>query len=103
MEIKSSSASKAGRTAGESKPRTVSEQVKTRNTFNLSKEKINELLTQVRALVWTGQHAQAIELATQELSRSGLKPDMQMDLLDLRSESTSLLANSTSPSKTRRR
>jgi tetratricopeptide (TPR) repeat protein len=41
----------------------------------------------VRELAWTGQHAQAIDLATQALAAAKRKPAEQMDLLDLRAES----------------
>src|SRR6266487_1742722 len=51
------------------------------------------VIDQVRQLAWTGQHAKAIELATQELSSSDLKPDIQMDLLDLRAQSYLALLN----------
>lgn len=47
------------------------------------KIQFNELLDRVPVLVWQGQHAQAIELATRELSKS----DWQYALLDLRTES----------------
>ena len=47
----------------------------------------DQLIEQVRQLAWTGQHAAAIDSATQELSKSRLKRDLQMDLLDLRAES----------------
>ena len=47
----------------------------------------DQIIARVRELAWAGQHAQAIELATQKLNMSGLKPDLQMDLLDLRAES----------------
>src|SRR6185436_1273804 len=47
----------------------------------------NDIIERVRTLAWTGQHAQAIELATQTLSTSKIKPAEQMDLLDLRAES----------------
>jgi GAF domain-containing protein/CheY-like chemotaxis protein len=51
----------------------------------------NEIIAQVRELVWTGQHAQAIELATQALAEIGTggSPSVptQMELLDLRAES----------------
>jgi hypothetical protein len=40
-----------------------------------------------------GQHAQAIELASQALSASKIKPAEQMDLLDLRVESYIAQAN----------
>ncbi|MGZ9220926.1 MAG: GAF domain-containing protein, partial [Anaerolineales bacterium] len=46
-----------------------------------------QTIEQVRQLAWMGQHAKAIELATEALSRSGLKSEIQMDLLDLRAES----------------
>src|SRR5215204_5557594 len=52
-----------------------------------------QTISRVRELAWMGQHAQAIELATEPLSRSGLKPDTQMDLLDLRAESYIALLN----------
>jgi hypothetical protein len=45
------------------------------------------IIEQVHQLAWAGQHAQAIELATNELGKSRLKRDLQMDLLDLRAES----------------
>ena len=45
------------------------------------------IIARARELAWMGQHAAAIELASQELSRSRLKRDLQMDLLDLRAES----------------
>ncbi len=44
-------------------------------------------LSSIRQLAWTGQHAHAIDLATQALSAPKIKPAMQMDLLDLRAES----------------
>ncbi len=49
--------------------------------------KIPETVARVRELVWTGQHARAIELATQALAVQKIKPAGQMDLLDLRAES----------------
>ncbi len=42
---------------------------------------------QVRALAWSGRHAQAIELASRELGSSHLKMDSHLTLLDLRAES----------------
>ena len=53
----------------------------------------DQSVSRVQELAWTGQHAQAIELATQTLNMSGLKPDLQMDLLDLRAESYFALLN----------
>src|SRR5688500_8649707 len=50
-------------------------------------EESGQIIAQVRQLAWAGQHAKAIELATETLNRSGLKPEIQMDLLDLRAES----------------
>jgi len=47
----------------------------------------DQTISQVRELAWTGQHASAIDLATQTLSTPKLKPAKQMDLLDLRAES----------------
>ena len=50
-----------------------------------------EIVARVHALAWTGQHAQAIELASQELAvpKTGGTPSAQrqMHLLDLRAES----------------
>ena len=48
---------------------------------------LSETIARVRELAWSGQHAQAIDLATQALSRPEIKPAEQMDLLDLRAES----------------
>jgi hypothetical protein len=47
----------------------------------------NETSTRVHDLAWTGQHAVAIELATQALAAKKIKPALQMDLFDLRAES----------------
>ncbi|MBL8103483.1 MAG: GAF domain-containing protein, partial [Anaerolineales bacterium] len=47
----------------------------------------DQVIEQVRQLAWTGQHAAAIDSATQALSAPKIKPTHQMDLLDLRSES----------------
>src|SRR6266851_5555308 len=38
-------------------------------------------------LAWAGQHAQAIELATEALAAIGLSTQSRLDLLDLRAES----------------
>src|SRR5687767_13907141 len=46
-----------------------------------------QVIRQVRGLAWSGEHTQAIELASQELSASTFKLAEQMDLLDLRAES----------------
>ena len=46
----------------------------------------NQVVEQVRELAWTGQHAKAIELASQSMSKFNFDP-RQMDLLDLRAES----------------
>ena len=53
----------------------------------------DQLIEQVRQLAWMGQHAKAIELATQALSAPKLKPAEQMDLLDLRAELHLALSN----------
>ena len=45
----------------------------------------DQIISRVQELAWAGQHAQAIELATQ--SMSGCQSDVLMDLLDLRAES----------------
>jgi GAF domain-containing protein/CheY-like chemotaxis protein/tetratricopeptide (TPR) repeat protein len=45
------------------------------------------VLQQVADLAWAGQHAQAIDLATSTLSKSGVGPGQRLDLLDLRAES----------------
>jgi len=49
----------------------------------------DQTIARVRELAWTGQHAHAIELASQSMSdwQSDLRPAEQMDLLDLRAES----------------
>ena len=47
----------------------------------------DRIISRVRELAWAGQHSKAIELATEALGRLGLKPDVEMSLLDLRSES----------------
>jgi len=44
-------------------------------------------LAAVHDLAWTGQHALAIETATQALAAPKLKPGAEMDWLDLRAES----------------
>ncbi|MCB0120276.1 MAG: hypothetical protein KDD72_14680, partial [Anaerolineales bacterium] len=46
-----------------------------------------QMIARIRELAWTGQHAAAIDSATQALSTLKIKPADQMDLLDLRSES----------------
>jgi hypothetical protein len=46
-----------------------------------------QIVSRVRELAWTGRHDKVIELATQELSRSRLRRDIEIDLLDLRAES----------------
>ncbi|HLA08539.1 MAG TPA: hypothetical protein VJ022_13915, partial [Anaerolineales bacterium] len=47
----------------------------------------DQIISQVRELAWTGQHAQAIDIATQELSKAHYQSAPRMDLLDLRAES----------------
>ncbi|MDO9302590.1 MAG: hypothetical protein Q7T89_14480, partial [Anaerolineales bacterium] len=47
----------------------------------------DQTIARVRDLAWTGQHAQAIDLASQALSKAAGKSDWQSDLLDLRAES----------------
>ena len=51
----------------------------------------NNTVLHLRELAWTGQHAQVIDLATQELAMLGKggsrTASLQMDLLDLRAES----------------
>ena len=65
--------------------------VRRKNKSASVKLQSNEVLAQVRALVWKGQHLRAIELASEELSRvdraAGSSPGLQMDLLELRAES----------------
>src|SRR5512134_2192733 len=53
----------------------------------------DQTISRVRELAWMGKHAQAIDLATQALSASKIKPIEQMDLLDLRAESYLALLN----------
>ena len=49
--------------------------------------RLDAALAAVHDLAGAGQHAQAIETATQALGAPKLKPAAQMDLLDLRAES----------------
>src|SRR4030067_3641474 len=58
-------------------------------TKNLSTTTVHpaDSIARMRELAWTGQHAQAIDLSTQALSASKIKPAEQVDLLDLRAES----------------
>jgi GAF domain-containing protein/DNA-binding response OmpR family regulator len=49
--------------------------------------KTPEIIARVHELAWTGQHAEAIEVASQVLAARKIKPAGQMDLLDLRAES----------------
>jgi murein endopeptidase len=51
------------------------------------KTNIDEIIARVHELAWSGQHAQAIELAAQALTVEKILPAEQMDLLDLRAES----------------
>ncbi len=57
----------------------------------LNQENESEIITHLRELAWTGQHARVIELATQEFAALGKgssrTTQTQMDLLDLRAES----------------
>ncbi|HLF74543.1 MAG TPA: GAF domain-containing protein [Anaerolineales bacterium] len=53
----------------------------------------DQTIARVRELAWTGQHAKAIELATEELSRPDRQSDLRMDLLDLRATSNLLQLN----------
>ena len=48
---------------------------------------INNVVERVHQLAWAGQHAQAIELASQNLSRPDCQSDLRMKLFDLRAES----------------
>jgi PAS domain S-box-containing protein len=48
---------------------------------------IDQIITRVRELTWSGQHTRAIELATSALVEPMIQPAAQMDLLDLRAES----------------
>ncbi len=47
----------------------------------------SHLIEPIRQLAWTGQHAAAIDSATQALATPKIKPAEQMSLLDLRAES----------------
>ncbi|MFN8400320.1 MAG: GAF domain-containing protein [Anaerolineales bacterium] len=53
----------------------------------------NPIIENIRQLAWTGQHKLAIDSATQALSRSRLQRDVEMSLLDLRSESYIAIGN----------
>jgi len=63
-----------------------------KTTVRFSKERFNELLTQARELQWTGQHEKVIDLCSQALDAVGKgnsrTVQIQMNLLDLRAEST---------------
>ena len=48
-----------------------------------------DTVARVRELAWGGQHARAIEMATQALAAPKLQPAERMHLLDLRAESYS--------------
>ena len=66
----------------------VSKKNKTGNKTNGNQIVINnQTVAQVRQLAWTGQHAAAIDSATQALAAPKIKPANQMSLLDLRAES----------------
>ena len=52
----------------------------------VSKDNV-QVIKQVWGLAWAGEHTQAIELASQQLSASTSKLAEQLDLLDLRAES----------------
>src|SRR5258706_11393492 len=54
---------------------------------NPTTSSIDAALLSIHDLAWTGQHAQAIDLATQALSAPKIKPAAHMALLDLRAES----------------
>ncbi|MDQ2691544.1 MAG: hypothetical protein M3Y68_05905, partial [Chloroflexota bacterium] len=60
---------------------------KSRKVSNHRSARNTEIISRIRELAWAGQHVEAIELATQELRRSNLQPDVQIGLLDLRAES----------------
>ena len=58
----------------------ITKNKRTKNTDDLA-------LTHIRQLAWTGQHAAAIDSATEALSTSDWQSDVRMSLLDLRAES----------------
>ena len=47
----------------------------------------DQIIAKIRELAWTGQHTQAIELASETLGRGDRPVASTMDLLDLRAES----------------
>ena len=67
-----------------------------------TKQDLHQTIERIRQLAWTGQHMAAIDSATQALEKVGAgsprtgkgrgnRAPMQMSLLDLRSESLSLI------------
>ena len=70
-----------------SKTKKTGRRASAQKTLKIPQLNLADSIARVRNLAWTGQHAQAIELATQALAYSKIKPTEQMDLLDLRAES----------------
>ncbi|MGZ9165728.1 MAG: hypothetical protein ACXW4U_11185, partial [Anaerolineales bacterium] len=70
-----------------SKTKKTGRSASAQKTLKIPQLNLADSIARVRNLAWTGQHAQAIELATQALAYSKIKPTEQMDLLDLRAES----------------
>src|SRR5688572_13106108 len=70
-----------------SKTKMTGRSASAQKTVKIPQLNIADSIARVRDLAWTGQHAQAIELASQTLVYSKIKPTEQMDLLDLRAES----------------
>jgi tetratricopeptide (TPR) repeat protein len=50
-------------------------------------ESAEALLVRAKTLAWAGQHEKALDLYSRALEVSALKPELQMDLLDMRAES----------------
>ena len=93
MTKKSSAVNKAIKT-GKRKPKVAKKQVKkgtAKTVVKLSNKQLNDMLSQARELQWAGQHEQPIEVCTQALDAIGKgnsrTAQIQMDLLDTRSES----------------
>ncbi|MGZ9224942.1 MAG: tetratricopeptide repeat protein, partial [Anaerolineales bacterium] len=70
-----------------SKTKKTGRSASAQKTLKIPQLNLADSIARVRNLAWTGQHAQAIELATQALAYSKIKPTEPTDLLDLRAES----------------
>jgi GAF domain-containing protein/CheY-like chemotaxis protein len=71
------------------KSSSVKKPIKSKGEKQSSQQSVvrDPIISRIREFAWAGQHPRAIELASQTLNMSGLKPNLQMELLDLRAES----------------